>query len=410
MQRLLVVLGTRREAIKMAPVIKALREQPLFEVFVCITAQPRDKLDRVLSLFEISPDYDLGLFRGGQTLTAITTAILNGIGPLLDELSPDVVLVHGDTTATMATSMAAFYRQIPIANVEAGLRCGNMLSSWPEEMNRRVSDALARWYFTSTPEARDNLIAEGVCPDWIIQTGNPAIDALVQASQLLDSDPMLRFETAKRFPFLDSRSRMILVTGQGRDNFGAKFESFCMALAAVARRYGNVKIVYAVHLKHPQSQHLAKALLANIPNIYLIEPQEYLPFVHLMRCSYLIITDSGGLQEEAPSLGKPVLVTCDSALRPEAMEAGAARFVGTDMNAILEAVDRLQRDDREYQLMAQAHNPYGDGHAGWRIAQALRHELRTTGSGEADFKQPAAPIGALGGQLSSTPLPGNAPL
>lgn len=383
MARILVVFGTRPEAIKMAPVITALKERPEFTVAVCVTAQHREMLDQVLTLFEIQPDYDLNLMRPRQTLEGLTNAILESVGATIDDFMPDVVVVHGDTTTTFAASLAAFYRRIRIAHVEAGLRTGNILSPWPEEMNRRVTDTLAHWYFAPTGAARANLIREGVSSSRIVETGNTVIDALKQVAGLLDRDRPLRLEMARRFPFLDAAARLILVTGHRRENFGEKFENICLALATVARRHPDIHIVYPVHL-NPEVQRPVKALLDKIPNVFLIEPQEYLPFVYLMRSAYLVVTDSGGIQEEAPALGKPVLVTRETTERPEAIEAGTARLVGTDVRTIVSAVDLLLDDAAAYAEMAHAHNPYGDGHAGWRIARTLLQEATVPVDGAAE--------------------------
>jgi UDP-N-acetylglucosamine 2-epimerase len=386
MTRILVVFGTRPEAIKMAPVITALKERPEFSVAVCVTAQHREMLDQVLALFDIQPDYDLNLMRPRQSLDGLTNAILDGVGATMDDFLPDVVVVHGDTTTTFAASLAAFYRKIRIAHVEAGLRTGNIMSPWPEEMNRRVTDTLTHWYFAPTGAARANLLREGVSSFRVVETGNTVIDALQQVVGLLDRDQLLRNETEKQFPFLDSAARLILVTGHRRENFGTKFENVCLALATVARRHPDVQIVYPVHL-NPEVQRPVRALLDEIPNVFLIDPLEYLPFVYLMRSAYLVITDSGGIQEEAPALGKPVLVTRDTTERPEAIEAGTAKLVGTDVHTIVSAVDLLLENDAAYAQMAHAHSPYGDGHAAWRIARTLLHDAAAKTDVAADRMQ-----------------------
>lgn len=370
MKRVLVVFGTRPEAIKMAPVVFALRERTGFEVGVCVTAQHRQMLDQVLELFAIEPDFDLNLMRAGQSLTAITSGILEGLGTVYDEYQPDIVLVHGDTTTTLGATLAAFYRRIPVGHVEAGLRTGDLLSPWPEEMNRRVTDAVASWFFAPTEESRANLLREGIEPERIVLTGNTVIDALMQVARRLEDDPVLRCSVTARFPFLDPSRRLILVTGHRRESFGERFESFCHALRIVAESRPDVQIVYPVHL-NPQVQAPVRAILNRVAGVHLIEPQDYLPFVLLMMRSHLIVTDSGGIQEEAPALGKPVLVTRDTTERPEAVAAGTARLVGTDTDRVVGTVLQLLDDAAEYRRMAHAHNPYGDGHASERIADTL---------------------------------------
>lgn len=370
MRRILTIFGTRPEAIKMAPLIRALKENPAFDSRVCVTGQHREMLDQVLGLFGITPDYDLDLMKTGQNLASITTGVLTGINAVFDDFLPDAVLVHGDTTTTLAASLGAFYRHIPVGHVEAGLRTGNMNSPWPEEMNRRVTDTLTSWFFAPTTQAKDNLLREGVDPAKIIVTGNTVIDALLQMARKLERDTDLRHTISARHPFLDAAKKLILVTGHRRENFGKKFQDFCTALRILAETHPEIQIVYPVHL-NPQVQQPVRTILAGLPNVYLIEPQEYLSFIFLMSHAYLILTDSGGIQEEAPALGKPVLVTRDTTERPEAIAAGTARLVGTDTATIVSAVELLLYNQDEYARMAYAHNPYGDGHASARIVESL---------------------------------------
>jgi UDP-N-acetylglucosamine 2-epimerase (hydrolysing) len=370
-EKILTVFGTRPEAIKMAPLVQALHAEAGFESAVCVSAQHRQMLDQVLELFGIVPEFDLNLMRPGQTLSDITSNVLAGIDRVLDAYAPDAVLVHGDTTTTLAASLAAFYRRIPVGHVEAGLRTGNIWSPWPEELNRRVTDAVTTWHFAPTAESRQNLLDEGIDPAQVTLTGNTVIDALLAVKRRLDTDAGLSTEMLARYPFLDAGRRMILVTGHRRENFGEPFEHFCVALRLLAARHPDVQIVYPVHL-NPHVQEPVNAILAGHDNVYLIAPQDYLPFVYLMDRAYLIITDSGGIQEEAPALGKPVLVTRDTTERPEAVASGTARLVGTDTQRIVDETERLLHDSAEYQRMAQAHNPYGDGQACFRIVDALK--------------------------------------
>jgi len=376
--RILVVFGTRPEAIKMAPVVKALSGEPAVESQVCVTAQHREMLDQVLDLFAIRPGYDLNLMKKNQALHELTANILLGLRPILTEYRPDWLVVHGDTTTTMAASLAAFYEKVPVAHVEAGLRTGNMMAPWPEEMNRRLAGAIARLHFAPTEKAAANLRAEGTAPESILVTGNTVVDALLEVAERVRSQDDLRTSLGARFPFLDPDARpgekLILVTGHRRESFGQGFENICTALARLARRE-DVRIVYPVHL-NPNVQGPVNRLLGENPRVHLIEPQDYLPFVYLMDRSYLIITDSGGIQEEAPSLGKPVLVMRDTTERPEAVEAGTVRLVGTDVEKIVSEAGQLLDDQSHYQTMARAHNPYGDGRAAGRILERLVSESR----------------------------------
>ncbi|MDB5789009.1 MAG: UDP-N-acetylglucosamine 2-epimerase [Caballeronia mineralivorans] len=374
MKNVLAVFGTRPEAIKMAPLVRALRASQDFDVSVCVTGQHREMLDQVLDLFDIVPEYDLDLMRNKQTLTDITSGILNGIGRIYDTVQSDVVLVHGDTTTTLAASLAAFYRHIAVGHVEAGLRTGDIWSPWPEELNRRFTDAVSAWHFAPTEQARQNLLNEGASADRIVLTGNTVIDALLGVKQRLDADPHLAHGIAMRFPLIDWSRRIILVTGHRRESFGEPFQRFCMALRTLAARYEDVQIIYPVHL-NPAVREPAERILSDLSNIFLTSPQEYLPFVFLMSRAHLVITDSGGVQEEAPALGKPVLVTRETTERPEAVEAGTARLVGTDIDRIVSAASELLDDEYAYERMAFATNPYGDGHACERIIAALAQEI-----------------------------------
>lgn len=349
----------------MAPLVKALEGSPRLEHRVCVTAQHRQMLDQVLHLFDITPQYDLDLMQPGQTLTQLTCNILQGMDGVLAEYQPDWVLVHGDTSTNMATSLAAYYRQIGVAHVEAGLRTHNLYSPWPEEGNRQITGRLAGLHFAPTEQSRQNLLKEGVQANTIHVTGNTVIDALLSVSQRIDTEVALNSELAALFPFLDTARRLILVTGHRRENFGAGFEAMCNALKDIASEPG-VQVVYPVHL-NPQVQEPVHRILGEAAHVHLIEPQDYLPFVYLMKRSHLILTDSGGIQEEAPSLGKPVLVMRDTTERPEAVAAGTVRLVGTDHARIVSETRRLLHNEAAYRQMAFAHNPYGDGAACQRI-------------------------------------------
>lgn len=369
--KVLTVFGTRPEAIKMAPLVQALAQDPAFESRLCVTAQHREMLDQVLRLFRLQPDYDLNIMRPEQGLTEITCRILEGMKTVLLDFKPDIVLVHGDTTTTLAASLAAFYQQIPVGHVEAGLRTGDLASPWPEEGNRKLTGHLARLHFTPTARSRQNLLQENLPDARIIVTGNTVIDALLWVRDRVLDDTSLNAELAARYPFLDPAKKLVLVTGHRRESFGGGFERICSALAQIARQHPQAQIVYPVHL-NPNVSEPVNRILSGIENIILIEPQEYLPFVWLMNRAWLILTDSGGIQEEAPSLGKPVLVMRDTTERPEAVDAGTVRLVGTDIARIVASVGELLRDDEAWQAMSHAHNPYGDGKACGRILQALK--------------------------------------
>ncbi|MBL6755189.1 MAG: UDP-N-acetylglucosamine 2-epimerase (non-hydrolyzing) [Planctomycetes bacterium] len=372
----LLVFGTRPEAIKMAPVHRALAQDPRFRVRVCVTAQHREMLDQVLELFGIEPEYDLDLMRPGQDLSTITGSVLEGLKGVLEEAAPDYVLVHGDTTTTMAASLAAYYARVPVGHVEAGLRTGDIYSPWPEEMNRRLTGSIATLHFAPTEAARANLLREGVDDARIAVTGNTVIDALLTMVERAREGGEGEF--SERFEGIDLDRRLVLVTGHRRENFGGGFERICEALAELSRT-PDVEIVYPVHL-NPNVQEPVHRILGSLPNVHLIAPQEYLPFLFLMDRAHLIITDSGGIQEEAPSLGKPVLVMRDTTERPEAVEAGTVRLVGTDTKVIVDAARTLLEDEDEYRSMSFAHNPYGDGAASQRIADALAAAIEGAGA------------------------------
>ena len=367
--KVLVVFGTRPEAIKMAPVVRELEKRQ--DVSVCVTAQHREMLDQVLALFEIEADYDLDIMKPGQDLFDVTSNVLLGMKEVLVDMNPDVVLVHGDTTTSMATSLAAYYMQIPVAHVEAGLRTHDIYSPFPEEINRQICGRLATYHFAPTERARQNLIAEKVDDQAIIVTGNTVIDALLSVVEQSRTIPFSD-ELLQCLPFLAENDlpRIVLVTGHRRENFGQGFEEICLAICDLAQKYPEVQIVYPVHL-NPNVQEPVNRILADVSNVHLIEPQNYLPFVKLMDVSYLILTDSGGIQEEAPSLGKPVLVMRNSTERPEAVEAGTVKLVGANRENIVGMVDCLLSNEEVYKAMARAHNPYGDGCASERIRDKL---------------------------------------
>lgn len=352
----------------MAPVVKALAGAGQIEARVCVTAQHREMLDQVLELFGITPDYDLNLMKPGQDLTDITARVLHGLKPVLTEFNPDLVLVHGDTTTTLATSLAAYYQRIPVGHVEAGLRTGNILSPWPEEVNRKVAGAITRLHFAPTERSKQNLTAENVSENQIFVTGNTVIDALLDVVRKLDDDTAISQKLDMALGINTSR-RMVLVTGHRRESFGDGFQRICDALACLAER-DDIQIIYPVHL-NPNVKGPVEERLGSLNNVHLIAPQDYLPFVHLMRRAHIILTDSGGVQEEAPSLGKPVLVMRDTTERPEAVDAGTVKLVGTDSGLIINEVSKLLDDRVAYNAMSHAHNPYGDGQAAQRIRNAI---------------------------------------
>jgi UDP-N-acetylglucosamine 2-epimerase (non-hydrolysing) len=372
--KILVVFGTRPEAIKMSPLVKALKQSPKLEVKVCVTAQHREMLDQVLRLFEITADYDLDIMRPCQDLSQLTCDILLGVGGVILQFKPDWVVVHGDTTTSISSSLAAYYHNVRVAHIEAGLRTHNLLSPWPEEANRQLTGRLANLHFAPTAQAQANLIREGISPSTIHMTGNTVIDALLEVIQLLDGNTQIEMEMAKIFPFLDESKRLILVTGHRRENFGPRFDSICKALKTISYESG-IQLIYPVHL-NPRVREPVYRILERLSNVHLVEPLEYLPFVYIMKKSYLILTDSGGIQEEAPSIGKPVLVMRETTERMEALAAGTVRIVGTDEDRIVEETFKLLRDKAAYQDMAYAHNPYGDGKACQRIVQKFESIAR----------------------------------
>ncbi len=375
MFKVLFVFGTRPEAIKMSPVIKELEKQSSsFKSLVCVTAQHRQMLDQVLELFKIQPNYDLNIMKKGQDLFDITSNVLQGMKGVLEKVSPDIVLVHGDTTTTMAASIAAYYTKTRVGHVEAGLRTYNKFAPFPEEINRKVTGSLADVHFAPTEQAKANLIREGVSEKAIHVTGNTVVDALFSTIALLKDSALMKKQLDNDFGFLNPDKRLILVTGHRRENFGNGFENICSALSEIADSQHDVEILYPVHL-NPNVQEPVKRVLgrSGFKNVHLIKPVDYLPFVYLMDRSYLIITDSGGVQEEAPSLGKPVLVMRDTTERPEAITAGTVRLVGTNRHKIIEETLLLLNDTQKYKKMSLAHNPYGDGLASRRIAAVLKN-------------------------------------
>ncbi|WGA86635.1 UDP-N-acetylglucosamine 2-epimerase (non-hydrolyzing) (plasmid) [Citrobacter braakii] len=369
-KKILTVFGTRPEAIKMAPLVHALAADERFEAKCCVTAQHREMLDQVLELFEITPDYDLNLMKAGQTLNDVTARIVQELKPVLQEFQPDVVLVHGDTATTFAASLAAYYEQIEVGHVEAGLRTGNIYSPWPEEANRRLTGVLTNYHFAPTETSKENLLRENFSPENIFVTGNTVIDALLMVKDKIESDSDLSATLAAQFPFLDESKKLVLVTGHRRESFGGGFERICEALAQTAKQHPNVQILYPMHL-NPNVREPVNRILGDVENVLLIEPQQYLPFIYLMSRSHIILTDSGGIQEEAPSLGKPVLVMRDTTERPEAVAAGTVKLVGTSVEKITSSLDSLLNDEEAYKEMSFAHNPYGDGKACERILNEL---------------------------------------
>ncbi|WP_275426707.1 non-hydrolyzing UDP-N-acetylglucosamine 2-epimerase [Elioraea rosea] len=374
--RVLTVFGTRPEAIKLAPVVLAFQREASVQHVLCVTGQHRQMLDQVLAVFRLTPDHDLAIMKPGQDLTHVTMAVLEGLGAVIEAEKPDWVIVQGDTTTAFAASLTAFYRRVKVAHVEAGLRTGNIYSPWPEEMNRRLTGQIATLHFPPTEAAAANLAREGVPASRVLVTGNTVIDALHAVCARLDTDDALRGELDALFGWRDRSKRLVLVTGHRRENFEGGLERVCRALATLSRR-GDVEIVYPVHL-NPEVQRTARAVLADSPAVHLIAPLDYLPFVHLMRQADLIVTDSGGIQEEAPGLGKPVLVTRDTTERPEAIAAGTARLVGTDEAGLVAAATELLDDRAAYEAMAKAANPFGDGKAAERIVARMILEGRGT--------------------------------
>ena len=375
MKKILLVFGTRPEAIKMAPLVKALqKDTEHFETRVCVTAQHRQMLEQVLEVFGITPEYDLNIMAPNQDLYDITAKVLLGLREVLKDFRPDTVLVHGDTTTSMAASLAAFYMQIPVGHVEAGLRTYNMLSPWPEEMNRQVTDRICTYYFAPTEQSRANLLQENIDAKKIFITGNTVIDALLMAVDIISTTAGVKEKMAKELQekgYTVGDREYILVTGHRRENFGDGFLHICKAIKELAALHPEMDIVYPVHL-NPNVQKPVYELLSGLSNVYLISPLDYLPFIYAMQHSTLLLTDSGGVQEEAPSLGKPVLVMRDTTERPEAVEAGTVKLVGTNAEAIVSNVTALLLDKEMYKRMSETHNPYGDGQACERIIAALR--------------------------------------
>jgi UDP-N-acetylglucosamine 2-epimerase (non-hydrolysing) len=370
MRKILLIFGTRPEAIKLCPVIRSLREQPArFDVKVCVTAQHREMLDQVLEVFEVHPDHDLDLMLPGQTLFQSTSRILAGLERVLAEERPDMAIVQGDTTTTFCGALASFYMHIPLSHVEAGLRTGDLRQPFPEEMNRVLTSHLASLHFAATEQAAENLRREGVAPHAISVTGNTGIDAVLYVRDALEQGKLPGRDWAE----LDSSKKLVVVTAHRRESFGSGFERICRALAEIANR-GDVQVVYPVH-PNPNVQDPVQRYLAGHPHIRLVEPMSYVPFVDLMRRAYLLITDSGGIQEEGPSLGKPILVLREKTERPEAVSAGTVKLVGTDQAAIVREATRLLEDPEAYQAMARVHNPYGDGRASPRIADVIHSFL-----------------------------------
>ena len=386
MKKIMLVFGTRPEAIKMAPLVKAFQQKKnKFETIICVTGQHREMLDQVLRLFNIRPDYDLNIMRQGQDLYDVTARVLTGMRDVLQEAKPDIVLVHGDTTTSTAAALAAFYGQIPVGHVEAGLRTHNIYSPWPEEMNRQITGRIATWHFAPTALSRNNLLQEGVDADNIHITGNTVIDTLYHVVSTIRENPILRqqlniqlrsagYETTH---FAEqSLHKMVLITGHRRENFGDGFIQICQAIKTLAERYAEVDFVYPMDLNPNVRKPIHEVFgNAHLSNLFFIEPLEYLPFVYLMEKSTLVLTDSGGIQEEAPGLGKPVLVMRDTTERPEALDAGTVKLVGTDYDRIVNEVSRLLDDNAYYNRMSQAINPYGDGTASQRIVQTIEKAI-----------------------------------
>ncbi len=374
--RVLVVVGTRPEAIKMAPLIKLLTGDDRFDTRLLTTGQHKEMLDQVLSLFELHADFVLEAMKSGHSLSTLTAEMLIGVSPLLAAYRPDIVIVHGDTATTLSASLAAYFNRIPVAHVEAGLRTHNLYSPWPEEGNRKLTAGLTSLHFAPTQSAAANLRREGVDPRSIEVTGNTVIDAMLETVQVVRSDPAASRRCKERFAFLGS-GPVLLVTGHRRENFGSGLQRICEALILIARRFPRLQIIYPVHL-NPQVTEPVTRFLSAVSNIHLVEPQGYVEFVYLLDRCTVVLTDSGGIQEEAPSLGKPVLVMRDETERPEAVEAGTVQLVGTDVHRICSSVERLLTSEDAYRAMSMAHNPYGDGKAAGRIVERLHQFLTGT--------------------------------
>lgn len=374
MKKILIVFGTRPEAIKMAPLVKAFKNNNNFDTRVCVTAQHRQMLDQVLDIFEIVPEYDLNIMKAGQDLYDITANVLVGIRDVLADFKPDVVFVHGDTSTTFSTSLAAYYAKVKVGHIEAGLRTYDIYSPWPEEGNRQLTGILANYHFAPTTQSQENLLKEGKNKSDIFVTGNTVIDALMYVVDRIENQPELKEKIRNKinvqFP-LKSQRKVILVTGHRRENFGQGFVNICEGLKQIALNNTEIDIVYPVHL-NPNVQRPVNEILSNIENVYLIDPLQYEEFIYLMSQAHFIITDSGGIQEEAPSLGKPVLVMRDTTERPEAVAAGTVKLVGCDRDTLVNEAEKLLRDQSEYEMMSRAHNPYGDGKACDRIVQLMQ--------------------------------------
>ena len=368
--KILTIFGTRPEAIKMAPLVKQLEVESSIESKVCVTGQHREMLDQVLDLFEIEPDYDLNIMKSGQTLTEITSRIVMNLQPILDDFQPELILVHGDTSTTFCSALCAYYNQIHVGHIEAGLRTGNIYSPWPEEANRKLVSCITKYHFAPTDESKLNLLAENVNQHDIFVTGNTVIDALLLIQEKIATQSTIRENMNTLFPMLKSQRKMILITGHRRENFGDGLQRICKSIQILAESNLEVDFIYPVHL-NPKVREPVNELLSSYPNIYLIEPQGYVEFVYLMMNSYLILTDSGGIQEEAPALGKPVLVMRDTTERPEAVSAGTVKLVGTDVGRIVSSVNELLTNQEAYAIMSEAHNPYGDGNAVRRIVEII---------------------------------------
>ena len=369
--KVLVVFGTRPEAIKMCPLVHTLGEDFSFKVKVCVTAQHREMLDQVLRIFDIVPDFDLNVMKQGQSLEDITSSILSGMKNVLNEYKPDLVLVHGDTTTTFSTTLSCYYSKIKVGHVEAGLRTGNLYSPWPEEANRKLTGSIANFHFCPTVQSQKNLLREGIDINSTYITGNTAIHTLLWVSNQIDQTESLQSRFTEEFKFLSNKYRSILVTGHRRESFGDGFETICDGLLNIVNEFSDTQIIYPVHL-NPNVQEPVNRILGNHSRIHLISPLDYLPFVYLMKQSYMIITDSGGVQEEAPSLGKPVLVMRDTTERPEAVDAGTVKLVGADKDKIFSEACKLLSKRDEYEKMSFSHNPYGDGKACERIKSVIQ--------------------------------------
>lgn len=374
MKKILIVFGTRPEAIKMAPLVKAFKNNNHFDTRVCVTAQHRQMLDQVLEIFEILPEYDLNIMKAGQDLYDITSNVLVGVRDVLADFKPDIVFVHGDTSTTFSASLAAYYSKVKVGHIEAGLRTYDIYSPWPEEGNRQLTGVLANYHFAPTVQSQENLLKEGKNQNDIYVTGNTVIDALMYVLHRIESQPELKEKIKKKISsqyLLDHNRKVILVTGHRRENFGQGFINICEGLKQIALNNPNVDIVYPVHL-NPNVQKPVNQILSDIENVYLIDPLQYEEFIYLMSQAYFIITDSGGIQEEAPSLGKPVLVMRDTTERPEAVAAGTVKLVGCDKETLVREAEKLLHDHSEYEIMSRAHNPYGDGKACERVVQLMQ--------------------------------------